>query len=345
MSYILISFIISFCILFFGVISISIAPIINKNIKDSSKWGTLNCIQYSDLYNYYKKNADKKNIFESIEKKEKYLKDLIEGKKLCYKKVSMYNFEYISYISDIIIGFICSLLSFIYYTQKEIEEKENILLKNISILFVISFGVIGFIFTLVYIIYSQYIFNNGSPGKEYENPGDPNSFSVYNSNKIYKLDEERAFAFWSSADLIYDCFYYKENNEDSLYAKYNELGQKQYNYDKDLYINSILGKTIINLCNCNSDTCIPEIECKYHYINIKELRPRYSDNFLCPNLVYNNDEINLEIRNKNIYDRWLTTLVFSYFIMVLYFFLILFGFLLLNLNDNHKIVNNNDNNN
>ena len=98
-------------------------------------------------------------------------------------------------------------------------------------------GVIGFILTLVYIIFSEYIFNNGSPGKEYENPNNPNNFNPYNSNKIYRLNEERAFSEWNKAKSIYDCFYYDENDEDLFYIRYKELGQKQYNYRTNMYNN------------------------------------------------------------------------------------------------------------
>lgn len=216
------------------------------------------------------------------------------------------------------------------YLNIEDKNTRNLLLEKISVLFGISFWIIGFIFTLVYLIQSQYIFKNGSSGKEYENPGEPNTFTIYNSNKVYIWDEERAFASWTSdihkENRVYECLYYDEKNEDSFYTKYNELKNKQNYYDKNLYLYSLISNSSINQCNCNSDTCIPEIEYKYHNINIKDLRQRYG---ICNNIVYNNDEINRQKTNKNIYDRWQTTFIFSYFIIILYFFLVLFWFLIL----------------
>ena len=84
------------------------------------------------------------------------------------------------------IGIIISLLSFILYLNIEDKNTGNLLLERISMLFWIGFGVIGFSLILVYIIYSLNIFKNGSPGKEYENPGVPNNFIVYNSYKVIK---------------------------------------------------------------------------------------------------------------------------------------------------------------
>ena len=321
------------------------------------------------------------------------MNDLKEGNKLCKKKITMYNFEYVSLITDIIIGLICTIISIKFYfiqkynakiievsngnnngqnknnnkinTQNNNEirnegdkikngndgiknennneksnsintnikykiENENGLYKKIIGLTGILSGVLGFIFTLVYIIYSEDIFNNGSPGKEFENPEDPKTFSIYNSNKIYKLDEERAFSKWNSDTDIYDCFYYNKDDEDSFYIKYKDLKKQQYNYNKTLYIFSTLNNSKLKNCNCNNETWNPEIECKFHKIFSKFLRSHYgSDEYLCPNLVYNSDEINKETTNKHIYDRWLTTIIFCYIIIILNICLCIFGLLLL----------------
>ena len=382
MPYQFIFFCISFLILFFSFITIFTAPIINKIIKDSSKWGTLNCRKYSDLYELYDNNDDLDYIFENNEKKQKYMNDLKEGNKLCKKKISMYNFEYVSLITDIIIGLICTIISIKFYfikkynakiievignnngenqdinkintqnkstknneNKNEIKNKDNFISntvlkckienenelykKIIGVTGIVS-GVLGFIFTLVYIIYSEDIFNNGSPGKEYENPEDPKTFSIYNSNKIYKLDEERAFSKWNSDTDIYECFYYNKDDEDSFYIKYKDLKKQQYNYNKTLYIFSTLNNSKLKNCNCNNETWNPEIECKFHIINHKFIRSHYgNDEYLCPNLVYNSDEINKETTNKHIYDRWLTTIIFCYIIIILNICLCIFGLLLL----------------
>ena len=298
---------------------------------------------------------------------------LKEGNKLGKKKITMYKFEYVSLITDIIIGLICTIISIKYFfiigcddnnneknnknnnadnnedkannieniqikNKNNNEKKENHFYKKIIGPTGISSGVIGFIFTLVYIIYSEDIFNNGSPGKEYENPEDPKAFTVYNSNKIYRLNEERDFATWNKEHKRYECMYYNETYEDSFYIKYKELGQQQYNYNKTLYIFSTLNNSKLKNCNCNSPTWNPDIECEFHTINNKFLRPQYgSDEYLCPNLVYNSDEINKETINRHIYDRWVTTIVFCYFIIILNISLCVFGLFLLIENNIKKI--------
>ena len=265
-----------------------------------------------------------------MKKKEKYLKNLKEGNNICHKKVSMYHLEYISLFIDIIIGFFCSILSLIMLLDKEIRDETKIdsIRKWIGPLGIVS-GIIGSILTLVYIIYSEYIFNNGSPGKEYENPGNPNTFSPYNSNKIYRLNEERAFAEWTKVTKTYECFYYNENDEDSFYIRYKELKQRQYNYNREMYLSSLLNNTKLKNCNCNnSESYLPEIECRLHTINSKFLRPEYGNELWCPVLVFNNDEINKNTKNKYIYDRWLTTIIFCYIIIILNFALTIIGILI-----------------
>ena len=334
MAYNYILFWVSFSILILSNISICIAPIINKIIKDSQKWGTRNCKLYSDLNNNYEKDKSLNNKFQNDEQKQKYLSKLKDAHYLCNTKKRMNDFEYASLIADIIIGFIFSLLALIEIMDSQNLEKNDILSKTIGnygikgIIFMMIGLILGLILTLVYIIESLIIFINGSPGKEYENPNDPNTFSAYNSNKIFKLDEERSFALWNKDKKLYECYYYDENDEDLFYIKYYELSKKQYNYDMKLYISSLINNSKINNCNCNNESCNPFEECKLHRIHDKWSRPIYGDDMFCPNLVYNDDTIHLGSYNKYIYNRWLTTIVFGFIIIILYGILIgIFGYL------------------
>ena len=95
-----------------------------------------------------------------------------------------------------------------------------------------------------------------------------------------------------------------------------------------MYLYSNLDNTKIKNCNFNSESRVPEEECKFHRINNKFLRPEYGNELWCPVLVFNNDEINKNITNKYIYDRWLTTIVFGYFIIILNAGLAYFGILI-----------------
>lgn len=328
MSKITILFCISFSILLLNIVAICTAPIINNIIKDSSKWGNRNCKLYSDLYNNYKNDKNyNNNIFENDEKKEKYLSNLKDGNNLCKKKKTMYYFEYISLIVNIIITFVFSLLTLIILLNSKNNENDyNILNDDIIGIIGTICGIICFSLTSVYIIHSQNIFNEGSPGKEYENPGEPNSFSVYNSNKVYKLDEERSFAEWNNDDNIYSCSYYDENDEDKFYIKYNELNKKQYNYNKEIYIYSLLSNSKINKCSCDDNDCNPDIECRLHNKKGRDSRNRYGNNMACLHLTYNVDDINLWSTNKYIYYRWKTTIILGYCIIILYFGLGIYGF-------------------
>ena len=320
---ILLFFIFSLTLFILSIMSICLAPIINNIIKGASNWGAVNCKIYKHSHDYYKN--DKAYSFINDEAKEKYLNDMKKGQKYCNFKKGMYSLEYLSFFINILFYFILSFISLM--TLLEID-KIIIPEKIIGLIGIIS-GIIGFILTLLYIIFSQYIFNNGGPGKEYENPGDPSSFSKYNSDKIYKLDKERALAEWNDTLSIYECFYYDEADEDSLFAKYKDLGKSQYNYNKEFYKRSLIENSKISACNCIRNNIIPEYECKNHYINHKYFRPLYSDMLeLCPKLHYNNDNINTESINKYIYDRWIATLFFSYLIAILNITVLVIGCLI-----------------
>jgi hypothetical protein len=306
----LLFFIFSLSLLVLSLISICLAPIINNLIKGASKWGALNCELYKHYHDYYKN--DKTYTFINEEEKEKYLNNMKKGQKYCNFKKGMYSLEYLSFFINILFYFILSFISLM-----ALLEVKKIFSEKIRGLIGIISGIVGFILTLLYLIFSQYVFINGGPGKEYENLGDPASFSIYNSDKIYKLDKERALAEWNDTSSNYECFYYKETDEDSLFVKYKDLGKAQYNYNKEFYKRSLIYNSRISACNCIRNNTIPEYECKYHEINNKWTRPFYSEMELCPKLHYNIDIINIETRNKYIYDRWIATIFFSYAIAIL----------------------------
>ena len=83
--------------------------------------------------------------------------DLEEKKRkinLCKRHNAMYSLEYTSIIFDVILSFICTQLAlFHYFDVGKSFEKFSGLIGLIS-------GAISFILTLIYLIYSCYIFNN-----------------------------------------------------------------------------------------------------------------------------------------------------------------------------------------
>ena len=82
---------------------------------------------------------------------------------------------------------------------------------------VIGFGIVGFILTLVYVIYNGVVYTN-----------------YYNSSSIYKVDGDGAFAEYDQKKGGYECFYYKKDDYLAIYAKFCDLIKSQYNYDYDL---------------------------------------------------------------------------------------------------------------
>lgn len=213
----------------------------------------------------------------------------------------MYGLEYSSLIMDIFISFVCCLLGFLNYYEvaKGFE-------KIIGIIGLAS-GVICFIMTLVYICYSGYIFTNDSAG-------------------IAKLDKDGSYAEWK--DGKYKCTFYDEDDEDAVYAKYSDLGKKQYNYNKDNYFLSPTSEKLqCIIINSYSEEINPCKSSTNGEIDpLVYLRPQYDNNKDCDKLYYN--QKNDSIARKYFYDRWVTSIIFGVFIIVCCIGLALFGFLI-----------------
>jgi hypothetical protein len=215
----------------------------------------------------------------------------------------MYGLEYSSLILDVVLGFICTILGLLHYfdVAKPFEKITGII--------GLATGIVGFIMTLVYICYSGYIFTN-----DYTDGFDSNfKESGY---FLLKLDKDGAFAEWDSGQSKYKCLFYKSGKANSLYTKYNDLGKRQYNYEKkrhydkeSKYINCIFdGYTL-----CNSNEYFDEIVATMNHNN-------------CPTLYLNKAAGTFE--NKYVFDRWVTTIIFTCFIAVCCIGLAIFGFLL-----------------
>ena len=181
-------------------------------------------------------------------------------------------------------------------------------------------GVIGFVLTLIYIIYSGYIFTNDGPGKTYSlSPGSLSAITHYYNSGTFKLDKDRAFAEWK--DGKYKCFYYdkdKDDDEDSIYAKYSDLGKKQYNYHKDFeYADS---NSEYKKCDVKGVSTIlnPWTACT----------TTIGKQSNCDKLYYSGNGSEDEFSFKYKYDKWVTSIIFGCFIIALNIGLVIFGFLL-----------------
>ena len=94
------------------------------------------------------------------------------------------------------------------------------ILKNFGKIFGIigiSSGAICFILPLVYTCYSGYIFNN--------DPSDQQ-----------KIEDNGFFAEWNVNEDKFICKFLNSDDKYERFAKYKDLGKKQYNYNKDYYL-------------------------------------------------------------------------------------------------------------
>ena len=288
-------------ILLFTIINISVGPIISGKVgndysmsdpDDSSSyinldWGTANCEYFSDLYDEVKKTLEGDAL--------KYGPEW--GKNECYRKKGMHDMEYTSFIFNAVIGFVCGLLGLLHLfdVKKEYVSKTGMI--------GLICGFIGFVFSFVYVILN---------GLVYTTYYDHNGISP-----IYKRDSDGVFAEWKSSQ--FECIYYDSTyNDHALYAKYSDLIQKQYNYDKDL---------IESYKKHSNDGCTASpTGCENNDGKIIGTYPGCTK--LYANDYNSNDSIGLYITNKDISDRFLTTLLLSLFVCLANIGLAIFGFLL-----------------
>ena len=276
-------------ILALTIVNLSIGPCISRKLFDDDEpWGTLNCAAIKDLYD------EQSGLSKKAEKGFEVQIDR------CDRSKAMYNMEYTSFIFDIVIGFICGLLGLlhIFDVKKEFVSKTGLI--------GLICGVIGFVFTLVYIIFNGLVFTS-------------------NYSDVIKTDENGVFAQYDSANSEYKCLNYDDSGDIfSVYAKYSELNKKQYNYDKDLYKSySSLPKSECaktdQVENCKISATISYISPDHDY------QDSTGSNIPCPYLYADEQD---EFTNQDIYDRFLTALILSLVVCLANIGLALFGFLL-----------------
>jgi len=292
----------SACIVIFTIISICCAPIINGVLTESSGWKTENCQKESD---YYKSLKDSDANDDTLKAQKKILNQ-------CNRHKAMYGLEYSSLILDVVLGFICLILGLLHYfdVAKPFEKVTGII--------GLATGICGFVLTLVYICYSCYIFTNEKAPNSY----DDGFHDITGAGEfIIKMNEKGAFAKKDGNE--YKCLYYKKGEGDPLLAKYSDLGKKSYSYEKKRYYpgndDEFTGckvtpelayttcqnyKTFTSSLSTLSSSITKE--CKYIYIS----------------------EIAEGFGNKYLFDRWITTIIFSCFTIVCCIGLAIFGFLL-----------------
>ena len=184
-------------ILIFTIINFGVGPAINKRVGDDFSY--VDCSYYSDQLDEYKKSNPSSKALKTYE-------DLVT---MCRRGKAMYNMEYTTFIFNIIISFICTLLGF-YGLEKEMIPKTS----RIGLLC----GVTGFIMTFIYVILNGVTYT-----------------STIDSSSIYKLDSDGAFAKLDNTQRKYLCLFYEEEGSSySIIAKFSDLIKSQYNYNKKL---------------------------------------------------------------------------------------------------------------
>ena len=281
----LIFFCCSCAILLFTVINLSVGPIISGTVEIfDTNWGILNCKKAKDDYDSAKDAGASGDTLKYGP--EWSLHD-------CENKKGMHDMEYTSFIFNMAIGFVCGLLGLLHLfdVKKELISKTGMI--------GLICGFVGFVFSFIYVVLNGLVYTN--------------YYNIYGTSH-FKRDSELAFTELKGDN--FECLYYdSQENYHTLMAKYSDLIQKQYNYDKDLVesyskISSSCKKNPKTLCR-QYDGIIPK-----------------SDFLNCDNLYVPDYGANLGITNKDISGRFLTTLLLSLFTCLANIGLVILGFLL-----------------
>jgi len=246
----------------------------------------------------YKFKRDIRKYYDEENKKpeEDQVKRIISE---CKNHKIMYSLEYAALILDVSLGFICTFLGLIHYLEpgKPFE-------KNSGLIGLIS-GIVVAVLTVVYVAFSANIFSN-----------EPIRY-------IKKLYSNKASLHYNGVDkYIYDYDEEKAVNDDldTPFIKYKDLGKKQYNYDSEIFQSSKDSKSEYYHCHFNFETSFPTaIPVKYTI---------EANDHECIYLWNDKNFDNTSINNKFLYDRWLTSIILSVLIAVCGIGLVIFGFLL-----------------
>ena len=164
-------------------------------------------------------------------------------------------------------------------------------IQKISGLIGLITGAIIAIITCIYVGYSASLFNNGVLRYEH---------ILYPNKATYK---------WIDGKYRRDYDEEKVNDDpDIVHPKYRDLGKKQYNYNSEYY-------KLYRDSNSEVNTCI----------SISNVNTKLGT---CEYIWSTSEEYNTSVTFKYIYDRWLTSIIISVFIVACGLGLAFFGFLL-----------------
>ena len=298
------------CILILTIVNLSIGPIVNGTLKNFTgvDFGTLNCKQLKDAWDTAKDLPGADDDVIKYDEEYQY--------NACQREKGMHDMEYTAFIFDVVIGLICGLLGLLH-----IFEVKKDFVSNTGLIGLIC-GVIGFVLTLVYVIFNGLVYTTVYVIKYDSING--------NYNYIYKRDGDYAIAEKDGDN--YKCLYFdNEDNNNQIYAKVSDLGKKQYNYDKDILKDYTTDKirncldddNLVTTGNDIADVCASQEK----LITGTDITNDYKDNN-CGLIYIKLSKLETGIENKDLSDRFLTTLILSLFVCLASIGLALFGFLL-----------------
>ena len=213
----------------------------------------------------------------------------------CKREKGMHDMEYTAFIFDIVIGFVCGLIGLLHLFDLKKDFVSNTGLIGLAC------GIVGFVLTFIYVIFNGLVYT-----------------TVYTG--INKRDGDYAFAEKDGND--FKCFYFdNEYNSYSIKAKLSDLGKKQYNYkykwDKDINEDCKVGRNTITSCALEEKPS-----------GLKGTAASGGAYSGCNYLYVDGNEIEDGIENKDLSDRFLTTLILSLIVCLASIGLALFGFML-----------------
>ena len=270
------------------IINFSIGPIISGKADKILGYNlaTLNCQKYKDILDDVKIKGGYE--YNEIKFQQEYDYDSCQMQKI------LHHMEYISFIFNIFIGFICGFLSLLHL----FEVRKDLITKS-SLIGLIS-GIIGFVITLVYVFYNRLVYT---------------TVHINNMGDIY-LKRDSDYAYAEKYGDKFKCIFFEDKFYlNSIYAKISDLGKKQYNYKNHWEENIEKGcDTYTHIFGCMK----------------QETFSLSSTNSLnkCKKLYVPNSCIINSIENKDLSDRFLTTLILSLFVCLANGGLYLLGFLL-----------------
>ena len=328
----------SIFIIILSIICLCLAPSINNLISKDEYYKPCNSLV--DEYNYYKKLIEKVVPPVDEDTKEKVLDFLKEPSTLCYRHKAKIGLEYSAFIINVVFAFFCTL----FFLLNKI--------KIVGFLGIFT-GLVGFVLTLCYVIYSGIIFTQEiiNKGNNYESPY---------SSAYPRIKSNGAYLEWDNDKKSYTCIFYSENHNDSLYMTYSDYGNNYLYYFKERdnpdederdnkftscigYKNSYPYERDPNITAPRNlyDYCkmLDEKTIRYAFDgNMKKYTDKKNQTQECEEILMSTGSFSgLLSRNSNqkkiIYQYWVTTLVFSCFIFVLDLVLLIIGVLFIKNSD------------